>query len=93
MLGVDIPNARLEQARSDEQARGRRPSRKKEQHAPTTLGPEWDDDFAFIAGYTEGGAPYGIRWDEADEQDPAWRRVVGEAGGGDRLLDDADLPF
>lgn len=26
--------------------------------------PESDDIFAFIAGYTEGGFPYGITWDE-----------------------------
>ena len=24
----------------------------------------YDDDFAFIAGYTSGGAPYGIRWED-----------------------------
>ncbi len=26
-----------------------------------------DSDFAFIAGYTSGGAPHGIRWEEMDE--------------------------
>ncbi|MFA6275622.1 MAG: hypothetical protein WC622_02675 [Pedobacter sp.] len=25
-----------------------------------------DGDFAYIAGYTIGGAPYGIRWEEMD---------------------------
>ena len=24
----------------------------------------YDGDFAFIAGYTSGGAPYGIRWED-----------------------------
>ena len=24
----------------------------------------YDEDFAFIAGYTSGGAPYGIRWED-----------------------------
>ena len=24
-----------------------------------------DCDFAFIAGYTPGGAPYGVRWEDA----------------------------
>jgi hypothetical protein len=28
-----------------------------------------DWDFAFIAGYTSGGAPYGIRWDEMPPED------------------------
>ena len=27
-----------------------------------------DDMFYFIAGYTSGGAPYGITWDEAREK-------------------------
>ena len=27
-----------------------------------------DETFAFIAGYTEGGAPYGITWDK-------WRKL------------------
>jgi hypothetical protein len=26
-----------------------------------------DGDFAYIAGYTSGGAPYGIKWKEMDE--------------------------
>ena len=30
--------------------------------------PEFQDDrFFFIAGYTSGGAPYGITWEEMDE--------------------------
>ena len=28
-----------------------------------------ESQFAFIAGYTSGGAPYGITWDELD---PEW---------------------
>ena len=24
--------------------------------------PDMDGDFAYIAGYTPGGAPYGVRW-------------------------------
>ena len=28
---------------------------------------EQDETFAFIAGYTEGGAPYGITWEECGE--------------------------
>ena len=26
--------------------------------------PDMNDDFAFIAGYTSGGAPYGVRWED-----------------------------
>jgi len=43
---------------------------------------EQDGTFAFIAGYTSGGAPYGVTWEEL-KTDPS-----AEAG------DDADdLPF
>lgn len=26
-----------------------------------------DDNFAFIAGYTPGGLPFGIKWDEVED--------------------------
>jgi hypothetical protein len=68
MLGVDIPDARLEQARRDEQARATHRARQKEEYAPRPLR-ESDDELAFIAGYTEGGAPYGVTWDEWHEMD------------------------
>lgn len=64
MLGVDLPDARLEQARRDEQARAAHRARRKEKHAAGSPAYESDDEFAFIAGYTEGGAPYGITWYE-----------------------------
>jgi hypothetical protein len=38
-------------------------------HAPAPDASGSDDVFAFIAGYTEGGAPYGITW-QAMEIDP-----------------------
>jgi hypothetical protein len=95
MLGVDIPDARLEQARRDERARAAQRARRKEKDAGGALC-DWDAEFAFIAGYTEGGAPYGIRWDELDEE-PARDRaqppvdLVVQAA---RLMDDDDdLPF
>lgn len=31
--------------------------------------PERDDRFAYIAGYTSGGAPYGITWEEQEKLD------------------------
>lgn len=33
------------------------------------LEPESDDHFAYIAGYTSGGAPYGITWEEHEDID------------------------
>ncbi|HEX6369183.1 MAG TPA: hypothetical protein VF006_09640 [Longimicrobium sp.] len=97
MLGVDLPDARLEQARRDEQARAGRRTRQKEQHARADDAGEWDEEFAFIAGYTEGGAPYGIRWDDPDDatvHERARRRAVDVVRDAARLMDDdADLPF
>lgn len=94
MLGIDIPDARLEQARRDEQARATHRARQKEAHS-RTQSVEWDDDFAFIAGYTEGGAPFGIGWDDAAaEEVREWHRLAEAAGIPPRQFDDDDdLPF
>ena len=32
--------------------------------------PDQDERFAFIVGYTSGGAPYGITWDEWEQRRP-----------------------
>ena len=32
--------------------------------------PDQDENFAYIAGYTSGGAPYGITWDEWEQIKP-----------------------
>jgi hypothetical protein len=95
MLGVDIPDARLEQARRDERARAAQRARRKEKDAAGTMC-DWDDEFSFIAGYTEGGAPYGIRWDDPDDQpvrDGAQRQVDLLAQAARLMQDDDDLPF
>lgn len=43
----------------------KKPSKKR---APELfMEPESDDHFAYIAGYTSGGAPYGITWEEQEE--------------------------
>lgn len=41
--------------------RKKRPRRQKKKEPPL---PEQDDTFFFIAGYTSGGAPYGVTWAE-----------------------------
>lgn len=35
---------------------------------------ESDDTFAFIAGYTSGGAPYGVTWEEMEEIEQFYQR-------------------
>ena len=67
MLGVDVPPAYQEQVLRTvrEQAEARK--RKCMEQAielESMLGVEQDEHFAFIVGYTPGGAPYGITWEE-----------------------------
>ena len=39
--------------------------------------PDMDGDFAYIAGYTPGGAPYGVRWEDVgiDSERPFEEKV------------------
>ena len=53
---------------------------------------ESDDIFAFIAGYTSGGSPYGVTWEEMEEIE---RRENEELQRRETIqsVDDIDLPF
>jgi hypothetical protein len=107
MLGVDIPDARLEQARRDEQSRAAGNARRKQKHARRTDFGESDETFAFIVDYTEGGAPYGVTWEEMEALDARTKRpsdfFISRAGGIGRdvprvngvpvMDDDESLPF
>jgi hypothetical protein len=96
MLGVDIPDARLEQARRDEQARDEHRARRKEKDGLAQFTGECDDEFAFVAGYTEGGAPYGVGWGDAGaaaDEVREWHRLAEASGIPSRQFDDDDLPF
>jgi len=97
MLGVDIPDARLEQAKRDEQARAAHRARRKEKHARAPAAAERDDELAFTAGYTEGGAPYGLGWLDsgaAADEVQMWQKLAEAEGIVFRPLDDDDdLPF
>ena len=87
MLGVEIDEFRLEQATRSEQARAARRQERKHGRVETD---DRDDGIAFVAGYTPGGAPYGIEQDEADaawEQALAWGRMM------NGMDEDDDLPF
>jgi len=46
-----------------------------------------DDTFACIAGYTPGGVPYGVTWEELGEE-PRW---LSEEEGSDRDYDCVEL--
>jgi hypothetical protein len=39
-------------------------------------GVDWDENFAYIAGRTEAGFPYGITWEELEADSTAEERVT-----------------
>ena len=58
-LGVNYTQEQLDQFR---QRRMEREAKEREQLAE--LYEDCDGRFAFIAGYTDGGAPFGVMWEE-----------------------------
>lgn len=74
MLGVQLDRNRVELLKktAENQAGARRRKRlEKRRRAEADLRQDLDDTFAFIAGYTSWGFPYGITWEEMDEPPPA----------------------
>ena len=66
-LGVNYTQKQLDQIKQAEEQRlrQRRMEREaKERERLAELYEDCDDRFAFIAGYTDGGAPYGVMWEE-----------------------------
>ncbi|HLG28343.1 MAG TPA: hypothetical protein VI423_11200 [Paenisporosarcina sp.] len=59
------------------------------------LGSEYDvySEFDFIAGYTEGGFPYGITYDELEDEDEYERSKKRQRDETGFDIDDEDLPF
>jgi ribosomal protein S18 acetylase RimI-like enzyme len=54
----------------------RKSAKSKQQKANDLIEVETDDTFYFIAGYTEGGAPYGITWQEVITEELKIRDAV-----------------
>lgn len=40
--------------------------KKPKKRIPEQIAPDSDEHFAYIAGYTEGGSPYGLTWEEME---------------------------
>lgn len=70
MLGVALNPVYVAQLRLTLQKASLRvvASADEEPEIPEGYGEEWDDDFEYIAGFTSGGAPFGVPW-ASDEQD------------------------
>ncbi len=68
VLGVELDPSYVEALTRTLHNRGKR--RPTVEPAPAAIpegyGSEWDDDFAYIAGFTSGGAPFGVTWDQAE---------------------------
>ena len=60
---------------------------------------DMDDTFAFIAGYTPGGFPYGTTWEELgiDPELPLQEKVkryrADTPSDPEKAIDDSELPF
>ncbi len=73
MLGIDVSDERLSKAKEKlvnkvESRRRLRGQKKKTE--PEDLYSDSDDYFYYIAGYTPGGMPYGVTWEEMGEEPP-----------------------
>ncbi|HEX2203987.1 MAG TPA: hypothetical protein VHG91_11840 [Longimicrobium sp.] len=82
MLDVAIPGARLEQARQAEQSRASQRVRRLEKRARAAGPADSDDAFAFVAGYTEGGAAFGNSWEDMERMETGLEAGDDPFGGG-----------
>ncbi len=73
-LGVEIDEQRLIQAKRTEESTARRRAKKKQERAEKLAAEEirsveFNENFAYIAGYTNWGFPYGVTWEELEAED------------------------
>ena len=66
IIGLQIDDKRLEQAKNNEVNKSKNRAAIKERKKEVQYS---DDNFSFIAGYTSGGAPYGVTWEEMKKID------------------------
>ena len=69
MLGVKISDERKKQITDAQNHSGTLSKKKKEDNEDNygmLLGS--DENFSFIAGYTSGGMPFGVGWDETEDE-------------------------
>ncbi|MGH7827812.1 MAG: hypothetical protein ACREQ7_21885 [Candidatus Binatia bacterium] len=54
----------------------RRPKQPVAEPQSIGYGVDWDENFAYIAGRTEAGFPYGVTWEEVEAEAAAEERVT-----------------
>ena len=78
-LGIAVADEYIAQLRQTEISSAEAHRKQREQRKQSkeqdyyTLYPDSDATFYYIAGYTSGGAPYGVTWEEMGEI-PPWRQ-------------------
>lgn len=68
-LGLEISPEREDAAKISLQNRLEQKRKSQEESFSADISCDSDETFAFIAGYTSGGAPYGVTWDEMEDAD------------------------
>ncbi|MBQ9328473.1 MAG: hypothetical protein IJ225_08070 [Solobacterium sp.] len=89
MLGVLSPQKQKTYKTYLENRRLRKSRRKKQ----PSIEIESDETFAYIVGYTSGGAPFGITWEEDEllkEEEQSDQKTHKEKM---KIMDSEDLPF
>jgi hypothetical protein len=69
LLGVSIDPEWAKQLNQSLEGHHQARARRKSARKLTPHSFDYNDSFAFIAGYTENGVPFGIRWDEWKENE------------------------
>lgn len=64
ILGIQISESQIQQLKRDEENRRKQNEKRRQRQELQSSFPCSDGYFYFIAGYTSGGAPYGITWEE-----------------------------
>jgi hypothetical protein len=98
ILGVRLDRNHVQQIKktiAGEAIANRRRGLEKKRRAEEALRQDSDETFAFIAGYTSGGAPYGITWEEMENLGSADERcsLPLPPSSPRNLEDEDDLPF
>ena len=77
LCGVTLDPAYVAQLKPTFASRSsRRPKQPVADPLSVGYGVDWDENFAYIAGRTEAGFPYGITWEELEPDTTAEERVT-----------------
>lgn len=68
-LGLEISPEREDAAKISLQNRLEQKRKSQEESFSADISCDSDETFAFIAGYTSGGVPYGVTWGEMEDAD------------------------